>query len=55
MGGEAFRRQSGALPFEVSFEDTPERQTVPGATLSALPVEIPSAPGSTMVYYHASH
>jgi alpha-galactosidase len=41
--------------YEVSFEDTPERQTVPGATLSALPVEIPSAPGSTIVYYHASH
>jgi alpha-galactosidase len=40
--------------YEVSFEDTPERQTMPGATLSALPVEIPSAPGSAIVYYHAS-
>jgi hypothetical protein len=50
-----FDAKAGALPFEVSFEDTLEQQTVPGATLSALPVEIPSAPGSTIVYYHASH
>jgi hypothetical protein len=40
--------------YEVSFEDTPERQTMPGATLSALPVEIPSAPGSTILYYRVS-
>jgi len=37
--------------YEVRFEDTPQRQTVTGATLSALPVEIPSAPGSSIVYY----
>jgi len=36
--------------YEVSFEDTPENQTVPGATLSALLAEIPSAPGSAIVY-----
>jgi alpha-galactosidase len=39
--------------YEVSFEDTPEKQTMPGATLSALPVEIPGAPGSAIVYYRA--
>jgi hypothetical protein len=39
--------------YEVSFEDTPDKQTVPGATLSALPVEILPSPGSAIVYYRA--
>jgi alpha-galactosidase len=39
--------------YEVSFEDTPDKTTVPGATLSALPVEIPASPGSAIVYYRA--
>ena len=42
-------------PYEVSFEDTPEKQTLPGAALSALPVEIPASPGSAIVYYRARH
>ena len=39
--------------YEVSFEDTPEKRMLPGAALSALPVEIRSAPGSAIVYYRA--
>ena len=39
--------------YDVSFEDTPEKSTVPGTALSTLPVEIPSAPGSAIVFYHA--
>ena len=34
--------------YEVSFEDTPDKTTVPGATLSALPVEILASPGSAI-------
>jgi alpha-galactosidase len=41
------------LSYEVSFEGTPEKRTLPGAALSALPVEIASAPDSAIVYYHA--
>jgi alpha-galactosidase len=39
--------------YAVSFEDTPETRTLSGNALSALPVEIPGAPGSAIVYYHA--
>jgi alpha-galactosidase len=39
--------------YEVSFEDTPDKKTVPGATLSALPVEILPSPGPAIVYYRA--
>ena len=39
--------------YEVSFEDTPNKRTLPGAALSALPVEIPNAPGLAIVHYHA--
>jgi hypothetical protein len=37
--------------YEVSFEDTLEKQTVPGSALSALPVEISASPGSAILYY----
>ena len=36
--------------YEVSFEDTPETRKLSGTALSALPVEIPDAPGSAIVY-----
>ncbi len=36
----------------VSFEDTPDQRTLSGTALSALPIEIPSLPGSAIVYYH---
>jgi hypothetical protein len=39
--------------YTVSFEDTPEKRMLPGAVLSALPVEILNAPGSAIVYYRA--
>jgi hypothetical protein len=39
--------------YEVTFEDTPEKKTVPGAALSVLPIEIPGVPGSAIVYYRA--
>ena len=39
--------------YAVSFEDTPEKMRLPGAALSALPVEILNAPGSAIVYYRA--
>ncbi len=39
--------------YEVSFEDTPEKRTLSGAALSALPVEIPASPGSAIVFYQA--
>lgn len=37
--------------YDVSFEDAPDRRTVPGSLMSALPVEISAAPGSAIVYY----
>ena len=37
--------------YEVSLEDMPEKQTVAGSALSALPVEISAAPGSAILYY----
>jgi alpha-galactosidase len=37
--------------YDVSFEDTPEKWTLPGAVLSALPIEIITMPGSAIVYY----
>ncbi len=37
--------------YEVSFEDTPGKQTMTGAELLALPVEIASAPGSAILFY----
>jgi alpha-galactosidase len=40
--------------YEVSFEDAPGKQTMTGAELLALPVEIPSAPGSAILYYRAA-
>ena len=39
--------------YEVSFEDTPEKRLLPGSALSALPAEIPNAPGSVVIYYRA--
>jgi len=39
--------------YEASFEDTLEKTTVPGNQLSALPLEIPGAPGSAIVYYRS--
>lgn len=38
--------------YQVTFEDTSEQRTLPGAALSALPIEIPDSPGSAIVYYH---
>jgi alpha-galactosidase len=37
--------------YEVSFEELPDRRSMPGSGLSALPVEIPAAPGSAILYY----
>jgi alpha-galactosidase len=37
--------------YEVTYEDSPERRTMLGIDLFTLPVEIPSAPGSAIVYY----
>ena len=37
--------------YDLSFEDTPDRRTVPGSLMSALPVKIPAAPGSVILYY----
>ena len=49
----ALRALEAKRSYEVSFEDTPEKQKLPGARLSALPVAIPSAPGTAIVYYRA--
>jgi hypothetical protein len=39
--------------YKVSYEDTPEKQMLPGSALSVLPVVISSSPGSAIVYYQA--
>lgn len=41
--------------YEVSFEDTPTTRQMSGGELSALSVEIDSAPGSAIVYYRPVH
>jgi hypothetical protein len=40
--------------YEVGCEDTGEKRTATGAELSSLTVEIPTAPGSAMLFYRAS-
>ena len=47
------REMNSRQRYDVSFEDTPEKKRMTGAELSALPVEIPSMPGSVIVYYRA--
>ena len=37
--------------YDIRFEDTPEQRTARGSAMSALPVEIPAAPGSAIIYY----
>ena len=37
--------------YDIRFEDTPEQRTSRGSLMSALPVEIPAAPGSAIIYY----
>ncbi len=37
--------------YEITFEDAPGKRTMKGETLTALPIEIPAAPGSAIVYY----
>lgn len=41
----------GKATYEITYEDTPAKRMIKGSELSALPVEIPSAPGSVIVYY----
>jgi len=37
--------------YEVTFEDTPGKRKVSGADLAAFRIEIPTAPGSAILYY----
>jgi len=37
--------------YEVTFQDTPSRQTLKGEALAGLKVPVPAAPGSAILYY----
>ncbi len=37
--------------YEISYEDTTEKKTISGSELCNLTIDIPSAPGSAIVYY----
>jgi len=47
----ALRGIDGKATYEITYEDVPGKKTLKGSELSALKVDIPSAPGSAIVYY----